>query len=245
MTHSIGKLCSVCLALAASYVSVEAAEIRLRNQCEAKSAVLTLGDVAEIFSADSAEMRQLAAIELGPTPPPGQQRFLRVREIQDLLWSQRVNLLAHQFSGYGLVAVSRVDASARAADKNLNTEETRRAGAELQQAMSDYLRSRGAEAGKVEFELSDALVRSVLNTRTPIVVRGGMPPWNRQQRFELTFTGSEGEIRLPLDARLSTSTAVVMPVRALPRGAVIRPEDVQLSQINFASPASRAMPCSL
>jgi flagella basal body P-ring formation protein FlgA len=115
----------------------------------------------------------------------------------------------------------------------------------VQQALNEYLRNRGAEAGKVDFELSDAVVRAVLAARTPITVRGGMPPWNRPQRFELSFAGPEGETHLPLEARLTASTAVVMPVRALPRGAVIRPEDVQLSQINFATAASRTMPCSL
>jgi flagella basal body P-ring formation protein FlgA len=246
MTRSHAMIVRVGLALAwATWASAPAAEIRLRTQCETAAAVLTLGDVAEILGADPAETRQLTAIELGPTPPPGQQRFLRVREIQDLLWSQRVNLLTHQFSGYGLVAVTRADQSASAADKHLNSEESRRANAQVQQALNEYLRNRGAEAGKVDFELSDAVVRAVLAARTPITVRGGMPPWNRPQRFELSFAGPEGETHLPLEARLTASTAVVMPVRALPRGAVIRPEDVQLSQINFATAASRTMPCSL
>jgi flagella basal body P-ring formation protein FlgA len=250
MTHSCDKFCSGCLAitlLVAGLAGVQAAEIRLRSQSEATTPVLTLGDVAEILSSDPAETQQLAAIELGSAPPPGQQRFLRVREIQDLLWAQRVNLLAHQFSGYGLVAVTRAaEQPARTtADKNLSSDATRRASTLVQQALGDYLRSRGVEVGKVEVVLSDTQVRTVLTAQSPLAVRGGMPPWNRQQRFELAFTGPEGAVTLPLDARLSTATAVVTPVRTLPRGAVIRPEDVQLTQLTAAPPAGRAMPCSL
>lgn len=234
------------IALAISGLGIApGAEIRLRTQCETSGAVLTLGEVAEIFSSNAEEIRQLAAVELGPAPPPGQQRFLRVREIQDALWTQRVNLVAHQFTGYGLVAVTRaVEKVSRPACETTSAE-TRQAMDRVEQAVAGYLRSRGAEPGKIEFQLSEAQVRAVLTAQQPVAVSGGMPPWTRQQRMELAFTGPDGESRSPLDVRISTSANVVVPLRALARGAVVRLEDVQLSQITNTAAAARAMPCSL
>lgn len=84
-----------------------AAEIRLKPHCTATRAVITLGDLAEIVGSDDAEVARLAATELAPAPVPGQQRFFRIREIQDALWVRGVNLAAHELSGYGQTVVSR------------------------------------------------------------------------------------------------------------------------------------------
>jgi flagella basal body P-ring formation protein FlgA len=161
-----------------------------------------------------------------------------------------VNLPLHQFTGYGLVAVTRVaqQASRAANDKEARealTADTRRATERVERALAEYLRSRGAEPGKIDFQLSEAQVRAVVAAQQPLVFGGGMPPWTRQQRMELTVAGPEGEARSSLDVRISTSTNVVVPLRAIARGAVVHPEDVQLSQITSATAATREMPCSL
>lgn len=256
MAHTLINWRMACLfvAFATGLAVSGAAEIRLRTQCETSAAVLTLGELAEILSSDPAETSRLAAIELGPAPPPGQQRFVRVREIQDALWAQRVNLLEHQFSGYGLIAVTRaveqpprpiVEKARPVVDKDSSTSNTRKATEQVQQALAGYLRSRGAEAGKIEFQLSDPQVRAVLASGKALSFSGGMPPWTRQQRLELILGGPESESRSPLDVRVSSSVAVVVPLRTLPRGAVVRPEDVQVTQTTFATAAPRELPSSL
>lgn len=137
------------------------AEIRLRSQCEASGAIVTLGDLAEIFGDDAAQRGCLAAMELGPAPAPGQQRYFRLRELQDALWSRGVDLAAHQFSGYGQTVVTR------------RREEP---------AAVEAAPAAAAEPAKKEAE---------------------KPP----------------ELTVP----------VVVPVRPIPRGVVIRPEDLQMS----------------
>ena len=54
----------------ATRVAAAAAELRLRAQCNPAGPVVTLGDVAEIDSADARQTAALAAIELFPAPPP-------------------------------------------------------------------------------------------------------------------------------------------------------------------------------
>ncbi len=89
-------------------VYTRAAELRLKPKCQISGAVVTLGDVADIFTTDQKQADTLAAVELFPTPAPSQQRFVRLREIQDLLFSHGVNLAEHRFSGSSQVAVTGV-----------------------------------------------------------------------------------------------------------------------------------------
>ena len=100
-------LCAVAgLAIALAAVSsLQAAEIRLRPQCAASGPLVKLSDVAEIVTADKHKADALAAVELFPTPAAPQQRFVRIRELQDLLLLRGVNLVEHQFSGPSQVTV--------------------------------------------------------------------------------------------------------------------------------------------
>jgi flagella basal body P-ring formation protein FlgA len=82
------------------------AELRLRAQCTTSNPSVTLGDVAEILTSDRQQAKQLAAIELFPSPVAARQNFVRVREIQDALTLRDVNLAEHRFSGANQVAIS-------------------------------------------------------------------------------------------------------------------------------------------
>lgn len=83
-----------------------AAQLELRARCQPDGPVVTLGDVAAVVASDPEQVRALAAVELFPSPPPGERRFVRVRQIQDLLLSRGVNLVEHRFSGSSQVEVS-------------------------------------------------------------------------------------------------------------------------------------------
>ncbi len=80
-------------------VCAGAAEICLRAECTATHTVVRLGDIADVLASQPDQARSLAEVELFPLPPPGEQRFVRAREIQDILWLRGVNLVEHQLSG--------------------------------------------------------------------------------------------------------------------------------------------------
>ncbi len=92
------------VAFAATH-TLSAAEIRLRARCLAGGTVVKLSDVADIISTDSRQSTALSAIELFSAPTATEQRFVRVREIQDLLLLHGINLAEHQFSGASEVTV--------------------------------------------------------------------------------------------------------------------------------------------
>lgn len=85
--------------------SVQGASISLRERVVPKGSVVRLGDVAEIASADRQEARRLEAVPLMPAPAPDTERFLRRREITDMLAANGIELADIRFDGAERVKV--------------------------------------------------------------------------------------------------------------------------------------------
>jgi len=81
----------------------------------------------------------LAAAELFPAPPPGQHRFLRVGELQDLLLLRGIALAQHRMSGASQVAIYGTDGRAGGELEPLSTTLVKRAERELSEAIVRYL----------------------------------------------------------------------------------------------------------
>lgn len=75
-----------------------AAEIHLRGECRTDGVLVLLADVAEIYSTNPDEVKALGRIDLIPAPADGQKRYLRLREIEDLLVLRGLNMREHRFS---------------------------------------------------------------------------------------------------------------------------------------------------
>jgi flagellar basal body P-ring formation protein FlgA len=208
-----------------------AAEIRLKSQCTAAGPVVKLGDVAEVVGGDHRQSEALSALELFPAPSAAQERFLGVRELQDLLLLRGVNLAEHQFSGSSQVGIAAGNQSAKAAPaQTLSMVIVRRANRRACDAVAKYLETRAAGDGAwtVEAELSEAQARMVADPARAVTIGGGRAPWTGVQRFEVTVQSPQGPMSFPLDARVSVPAAVVLASHSLPRGAVIRADDVEL-----------------
>ncbi len=91
---------------ALNVLPVSAADVVLQRVIEPAGTVVRLGDVAKIKSDDPQEIKRLAAIPLLPAPAPGQRRFLRMREIQDLLAAHGEELRSLDFSGELMVEIA-------------------------------------------------------------------------------------------------------------------------------------------
>src|SRR4051812_3736629 len=86
--------------------AVEGAEVRLKASARCKTGVVLLGDIADVFTAETWQTEQLRAIELGPAPSTGGRRFIKAREVQDALWMRGINLSTHQISGADRIEVT-------------------------------------------------------------------------------------------------------------------------------------------
>jgi flagella basal body P-ring formation protein FlgA len=210
----------------------DAAEIRLRRQVVAASAVVTLGDVAQIFSNDAGETAELCGLELFSAPLPGVQRFVRLREIQDALELSGLSLARHTFSGSSQVAIEGPAVQTPAPSPRprpaapIDAARLRRA---VRDAIIKHLREQtGAEEGwTVELTLTREQLQS-LAAAGAWNVSGGQGPWTGEQAFQLTFESPDGNGEMRLTAQVGLPPKVVVAVRALPRGAVIHASDVEL-----------------
>ncbi len=210
---------------------VSAALFRLRAQCQSRAAVVTLGDVAEISAADPRQADALAAIELFPAPPAPRQRFVRLREIQDLLLLRGVNLAEHRFSGSSRVTVlGRGTPVEDKAERPLSPWVTRTANRRVIEGVVQYLQEyvSADPSWNVEVELDPSRTRLVADPGRAISITGGAPPWTGPQRFEVTVGAPEGAVRFPLDARVEISPVLVVAARSLSRGTLIRAADLEL-----------------
>jgi flagellar basal body P-ring formation protein FlgA len=94
----------VVMGLAAS-TAAAATEIVLRDEVVIESYVVRLGDIAEISNIDTRESQRLAALPLMPAPAAGDQRFLRKRQIEDMLTAHGIDLTSLTVSGAAQVAI--------------------------------------------------------------------------------------------------------------------------------------------
>jgi flagella basal body P-ring formation protein FlgA len=227
-------LARIALAASAAFAGSvsDAAEVRLRKECRPEAPVVTLGDVADVLAADPAESTRLGAVELFAAPPPGQQRFLGAREVQDLLLLRGVDLLKHCFSGSSQVAVLG-PAADRPTGSRFSSAVKRNAEGKVRQAILRYLKEHGSgdEPWEVALELEDHQAQLVMGSDREILVRGGMPPWTGAQQFGLTVTTADGPRELVLDVQVTLPPAVVVAAGPLPAGSAVRAEDIRLERV--------------
>jgi len=220
------------------------AELQLRAKCQPQRAIVTLGDVAEICAVDPQDAQALAAIELFPTPAPGQQRIARVPELQDLLSMRRVNLLAHRFSGSSqTVVLGPGESGPRADQRPVSSSMLRRAERLVQEAVERFLREHApaGQAWSVRVSLTDSQARKIPADGRGISVRGGRAPWTGTQRLELVVDSPTEPAEVPIEVEIAALAPVVVAVASLPRGAIVRAADVQLQPASPENAREQAM----
>jgi flagella basal body P-ring formation protein FlgA len=88
-----------------------AVDVKVRERVAPHGSVVRLGDVAEIGTSNRQQAQQLASLPLMPVPAPGTERFLRTREIQDMLEAQGVDIGALRFAGAAQVIIATTEGS--------------------------------------------------------------------------------------------------------------------------------------
>lgn len=210
-------------------LSVPAAELQVRSECRTHGTMVTLGDVVEILTSDTSEREALQGVELFPAPPAGAKRFVRAREIQDILLMRSVNLAEHRFSGAAQVTV--IGGEGVGQERNsgaLPLSFVKKSERRLNEAIVGYLKGcAGAQAWNVESVLDGRQARLVAAAER-IAVCGGTTPWQGSQRFEVTTYIASTGTRFEVSAQVSVIPTVVVLTRAIGRGEVITAADVEL-----------------
>lgn len=208
-------------------VAAPAAELQLRSECQSHGPMVTLSEVAEVVGGEPAQREELGRMELFPSPPAGGKRFVRAREIQDMLMVRGVNLAQHQFSGSSQVTV--IGGGPEKSPGILPIALVRKAERRLSESVVQYLKEyvSGTEAWKAELTLDSRQTRLV-EAAEKLVVRGGAAPWLGSQRFEVTAQTAETATRFEVLAEITAGKSVVTVTRPIGRGDLITAADVQL-----------------
>ena len=214
-----------------------AAELHLRRDCRCDGALVTVGDVADVYSNDDAEAAQLAAIELFPAPAKGQSRLVRPREIQDVLAQRGVDLRRCRMSGASAVNIQGAP-SARTAGAAANDSVKQN----IESRISEYLQHIDSLAAwQVTANVTGELQRTLADGGTIQQISGGRDPWVGSQRFTVTVVDNGTQRDLPVIANVQRPFAVVVPIRPLPRGRVVQASDLQLQTTNSSSAGANSL----
>jgi flagella basal body P-ring formation protein FlgA len=259
---------SVCLALGLTVVIASDAfatvDVQLRERVEAASPVIRLGDVAQISSADRRKARQLSVLILMPAPAPGTERFLRQREIEDLLSAHGEDLADLRIDGAEQVQIMTPAAAspvgARESDGRSARSVNRHAAilaayaeeksdappaknaamdwsGEIQGIIRRHLESKTGQTGdwQIKCNLADHELAILQKASQTPTLQGGHEPWTGRQRFVLTVLTSDGSVNVPIYAEVSTpAIPVAVAIRPIARGSVITAADFELQNVGLA-----------
>ena len=215
---------------ARGFANLQAAELVLRRDCECSGALVTLADVAEIYSNDKAQVAALTNIELFPAPTDGQSQMVPVRQIRDVLVQRGVDLRKVRLGGASAVTIRQ-----EVREKHVTPVRTTTWKQRLQQQISDYLSD--VEPGvewNVTANVTGDLIRAMTAGERIIRVTGGRQPWVGSQRFTVEISDAGGTKEIQVIANVQRPFMVVVPVRPLGRGEVVRASDLQLQTVSAA-----------
>jgi flagella basal body P-ring formation protein FlgA len=236
-------LSALCAACAWSLPS-QGAMIVLKDSVEVSTAVVLLGQVAEIHDADAELVQRLAGVMLFPTPAAGRSKAVDFETIRGRLASQGFNLTELEFSGSSLLTVSGArfgDGSIPAASAAATELSQKRADDMVTSGVRAYLKEKAASLGNIQVELKltpkqVSLLTAAASAR--VEISGGNEPWTGHQSFRAGFYDRPGHlVALLIDCRVTPLPQVLVASANLPKGHVVSAEDVSWKQQPAVKPA--------
>jgi flagella basal body P-ring formation protein FlgA len=212
-----------------------AAEVSLRENASVDSAVVRLGDVAELYDVPEGDRAELLGIELLPSPAPGVGTTVSVREIQDTLSRRAPEFARWTFSGASQVTVSRavVEKKAPAAPKSVRPTAVshiagEKAKEQVEAAILEYVRERlGDDAWQIDVTLNEAQQRTLTQGKA-IRVTGGRYIDAERVQFRIELGEGAASDTWKVDAAVTLPPMVVVATRSLERGEIVTEYDVEL-----------------
>src|SRR5260370_1798583 len=214
-----------------------AAIIELKDSAEVSTSVVRLGQVANIHDADPRVVERLAAVTLFPAPTVGKSKTIDFETIRERLMTQGFALADLEFSGSSLVSVSggRFDDGAGGDGNSAAGDLAQRRAEELvTSAVRQHLRQKAPSLGNVQIEMKltptqVAALSAALSARVEIT--GGNEPWSGEQPFRAGFFDKQRRRQeFQVLCRVRPLPPVARPTTHLPKGHVVRADDLSLKQ---------------
>ena len=221
-----------------SYASTEAAQIALRDRATIGNSVVYLGDIAEIFSDDDAELQKLSTTVLMAAPAEGVPEYLHVSRVRSLLASQGIQTNALRFSGVQSILLENKGETPRsAATAELETHDLELLKQAISEAIVNHLIcTTGHIDWRVELIWNSAERSKAVKLGHDVLVAGGRPPWTGSQEFEIYDSGATENVTI--SAKVERLRSVVVSVRSIERGTIIGNADVEVQLAGGHAPAT-------
>ena len=237
MRISAFNLLLIVLAINIAAVSSDAASVALRVKSQHHGAVVYLGDVADISAANRSELENLKTTALMPAPAPGTHQFLTRAQVRDLLVSQGVEVERLTISGATSVELGQPMAIPKQPVVELPSRSRQQIEDEVEAAVLDYLTLKtGHDRWRVEIDFDIPSFLSVANSLEGINVSGGRRPWTGRQLLKLSVDSSRDTASLV--ANITKINEVIVAVRDIPRGNLIRATDLEVRMVDGSIPSS-------
>lgn len=230
--------------------SSQGAELTLRERATQQGSIIRLGDIADISTASSAEMRILTSTPLLPTPAPGTQQFLSVAQVRDLLVARGLQMDQLTIKGARIVEIGSVAKPTTKTTKTTKTPTTKTnekqttpeltlqaAELRVQQAIEQHLHTNTSESStsaghwRVEVTLNQNQIDKVAGLAKNLEARGQRPirlgkGRSGKQRFFLS-DGSDSKDLL-VTATITQIQSVVVVRQRIEREQLVRAVDVEI-----------------
>lgn len=222
------------LAIGLAAASAEAgALVALRPTASVTEGLVTLGDVADVRGSDPAQSQKLSAIILGPGPDAGRETTVTFETVRSRLMAAGMDLADIEFSGSSSVIVRGGSYAAapaperlpRGPSRDVRERAERAAGAAVRRYLSSKL---GSQSVAVTAQVPDAEADAIAAAEPHgFEVSGGMAPWTGPQTFTLRFLDAGERIcEAQVGCVVSQRPSVLAARHALPKGYVVRPDDL-------------------
>ncbi|MBX7167072.1 MAG: flagellar basal body P-ring formation chaperone FlgA [Pirellulales bacterium] len=206
-----------------------AADVQLRRECQPKSALVTLGDVAEVRTTDVAELQRWESIELFPAPASGQKRLLTATELRQVLARRGTDLKQCVFSGSSVVTIlGAAQTEVQAEREGKQIARRQQVEATLEHAIAAYLANQGLPTEGLSLEIEVSRMPVTVGRITAWHISGGAAPWVGRQQFLARGMIDEQPVELIVTAEVRLPAAIVVAAAPIVRGAIIQATDVRL-----------------
>ncbi|GAB4150874.1 MAG: hypothetical protein Tsb009_25960 [Planctomycetaceae bacterium] len=215
--------------------------IRIKSSAHVKGPLIQLADIAIVYHRNPQRQHQLNRILLGPAPSSGSEVRITHSQLRRQLRDRGLDLSRIRFSGANetLVRSNQVVPQVQRSQKYQTGRASRYqesiATKAVSRAIQHYLNRAVPNFGaiSVRVQIPEAGIATIASAANRgFQVRGGRPPWNKVQTFQINFLDRNERVRSILVRALIEKQPYVLVARHLiPKGALIRPTDLAWQQI--------------
>lgn len=222
--------------------------VALRPTASVADGLVTLGDVADVRGSDAAQSQKLSAIILGPGPDAGRETTVTFETVRSRLMAAGVDLADVEFSGSSLTSVrggsnAATTPAPERSPRGPSRDVRKRAESAASAAVRRYLTSKlGSQSVAITAQVPDAEAEAIAAAESHgFEVSGGATPWTGPQTLTLRFLDAGERVRqVQVSCVVSQRPSVIAARHALPKGHVLRPDDLVWKKAESDSDATCA-----